>query len=612
MNFLRRMGSVSTILLILLALCGVNAVSAESATPVAPEGEFSASAANILTISTSDGGVIPAGTQILIMGGSGFPAGVAYSGTLATDQPSPYTVSDFFTTTGLVYLASVSNAAGYGDAESDIFDADTPTNVTLQRTFVPGTLTVSTSDGGMIPAGTRISVYGGNPYPAGPAYGETLAADTPSPYTVTGFVPDPAYVYMASAWDAEGYTDADSDIFDADESVNVVLQAIPAIPGTLTISTSDGGVIPAGTTITVMGGASSPIGPAYSETLVTDQASPYTVSGFVPNTDYVYMAFVENAEGYEDATSSQFNGDVSTNVELQAVPEVTTGSVNLTVTTDDGGNIPAGAIISVGGVTYTATGSETSGSVIPFAEVPAGGQAVSITNAAPYNDATSTVFVVAGESNDGSILLSQSPDTTGSILLTVNTSDGGDIPAGTTFVLGGVTFVATSGDVSTADLASGTVVPFADVPEGPQTLTVTNADPYQDYTGQVTVVAGQTTDASITLILAQEPEAPTPTPTQPSESGIPTPTAPTTQPTSPQNPVIPGRTPVPGDSQPGDGTSGGNAGNGGTTGGGSGVTALPSTGQQPAGTSESPWLLLGLVTLLAAVALGGARRMQRR
>jgi hypothetical protein len=436
--------------------------------------------------------------------------------------------------------------------------------------------------------------------------------DTPSPYLVTGFIPQPGYVYLYDAWDAPGYDDATSGTVAADASVELVLQ-LTTYTVTLNVTTSDGGVIPAGTNYTFTDSLNNTV---LSGTLAADETSPWTATiTDVPAGEYTLE--VTGAAGYQDFSLTDTVSDTTTtfDVELQVVPP-TTGTVNLTVTTDDGGNLPAGTEITVGGISYTATGSEASGSVIPFAGVPAGIQAIAATNAAPYNDATGAVDVIAGDSVDASIVLSQDPVTTGSISLTVTTSDGGAIPTGATFTLGGVTFTASGSDFSTADLASGSVIVFDNVPQGTQVLTVTNAAPYEDFTGSVTVVAGQTTDAGITLVLAQEPatptptepSAPSPTPTEPSEPGAPSPTA-TIPPFNPQNPVLPGKTPVPGDGTQGDGTSGNN---GSVNGGGSGVTALPSTGQNPAGSNDATWLLLGLVALLAIGTLGAARRMQQR
>jgi hypothetical protein len=288
-----------------------------------------------------------------------------------------------------------------------VFNADVSTNVELQKVFVPGILTVSTSDGGVIPAGTRISVMGGVPYPAGPAYGETLATDVPSPYTVSGFTPVSGLVYMASVWDATGYNDADSSVFAADVSTNVELQ-VATYTVTLNITTSDGGAIPAGTTYNFTDSLNNSV---LSGTVAADQPSPWqpTITDVLAGE---YTLTITNAAGYQDLSQTETVSATATtfDVELQVVPP-TTGSVALTITTEDGGAIPTGASITVGSETVVASGAEVSGAdtasgtTFTFSNLAPGTQPIQVTNAAPYADFTGSVVVTAGQASASSIEL---------------------------------------------------------------------------------------------------------------------------------------------------------------------------------------------------------------
>jgi hypothetical protein len=136
--------------------------------------------------------------------------------------------------------------------------------------------------------------------------------------------------------------------------------------------------------------------------------------------------------------------------------------------------------------------------------------------------------------------------------------------------------------------ASGTTLTFASLDPGTYPVTVANASPYQDATGSVDVVAGETAQVSIDLqVVAPTPPA--------NASPVVTQTAPSAPPTSVSTTAPSG---------PSGGTSGGSAA--------PAVKALPNTGSGQSSEDPGLFLLLGAISLiLAAGSLGWRRRRGR-
>ncbi|HEU0164342.1 MAG TPA: hypothetical protein VFQ54_04805, partial [Thermomicrobiales bacterium] len=185
-------------------------------------------------------------------------------------------------------------------------------------------------------------------------------------------------------------------------------------------------------------------------------------------------------------------------------------------------------------------------------------------------------------------------ETTGSVTLILTTSDGGPVPNGA-IVCVGDQCQAVGASVSSA--AVGTTLTFVGLDPGTYPLTVTNAAPYLDATGSVTVTAESTTNASIVLQLA----AVTVT-TVPTEPGAATPIVTGTA----------GPTQAPGDgnaipTQRAGGSDG--AAPPSRTDGAPAVKALPNTG---AGGGSSDASLTLLLLAIVAVAGGGILTWRRR
>ncbi|MGI8406786.1 MAG: hypothetical protein ACR2OE_18825 [Thermomicrobiales bacterium] len=95
-HILRISGVFALLLMVTFGTAGTVSAqeSADNATPVVTGegGDFSAAATapKTINVTTSDGGAIPTGKVISIMGGTSLPGGPAYSDTLTADQTSPW------------------------------------------------------------------------------------------------------------------------------------------------------------------------------------------------------------------------------------------------------------------------------------------------------------------------------------------------------------------------------------------------------------------------------------------------------------------------------------------------------------------------------------------
>lgn len=202
--------------------------------------------------------------------------------------------------------------------------------------------------------------------------------------------------------------------------------AAAAAPVTVTVTTSDGNPIPSGTRLSIFGGTRFPISPAYGDTLVADQASAWTWT-FNGDTAYVYQLYIENAAGYYDFTSEVFAGETTTelNIVLQAIPAATY-TVDLNVSTSDGGAVPDGASYEFSDITGgapgtvvlsgTVSGDQTSPWSVQITGVEAGTYSLSVTDANGYEDLTQT-GEVNGESTSFDVELQAVPEPTATATL---------------------------------------------------------------------------------------------------------------------------------------------------------------------------------------------------
>ena len=218
------------------------------------------------------------------------------------------------------------------------------------------------------------------------------------------------------------------------------------------------------------------------------------------------------------------------------------------------------------------------------------------------------------------------PPTTGTVDLTLQTSDEGDIPDEAQVCIGAMceTVGSTGGADVQAASPSPVTITFADVAAGPQTVTVTGAAPYEDHSGTIDIAAGNTLNLEITL---QLPDVAAPSPTIPGTDPTVTPTpgsdeTPTVTPTpdggaAPTSTATPGSGGEPTATSPAGGpgpvltpTAADQSGAPTTPSPGSGVTQLPSTGTGSAGGGS--WLLLlvgaGLIVMASAAFIRRAGR----
>jgi hypothetical protein len=534
-----------------------------------------------LTLTTSDATSIPAGTTWSFAGQSGTIATTTDSGLVIDLEPVLYG-------THTLSVATPGNAFTYTDSNVVIDATTRDLTVIITRYYSAVTLKLTTSDNSDIPAGTQWGLVG------------TDKSGTIDTAMTTGLVIDLGSVefgqyglVVRTPLDIFYYNAVVAITQDPQELVVDITDASAPEDHTaavdLTIHVNDATNIPAGTTwaLTLADDGYTPVA---SGAVPPASASPYNVAvaDALPWGQYVFFVYSPELIYYQayvvNIAQDTFSYDI--------LFEHRQGDLTATVSTSDDGDIPVGTTWSI----TDADNTEIQAGTITGAT----GSPLDLTNPVDYGTYTLTMtdptgaylpfvegFAVYQPVTSLNFTLTTVPPVAGDVELTVTTSNGEPVPTGTIITIGGVTMLVTGDGVTVADIASGTVVSFSGVPEGEQGILVTNATPYEDYAGTVEIVAGETIDAAIELRLAQAPPVLTPTPTpNDGDTGTVIPGKPGVEPTAPAT------TP---------------AGETGTD-----VTTLPSTGQHQAGTSDAPWLVLGLVTLLALVTLGAACRVQRR
>ncbi|MGB3307634.1 MAG: hypothetical protein WBA63_15720 [Thermomicrobiales bacterium] len=547
--------------------------------------EAAANFSGFLVLTTSDGGVIPSGSTYTVTNITGGGSTVVFSAPLFWDWASPATLP-IVPIPPLPKNAQIRvdvSAEGYQPFSQQYTLGDILFFIsgTLQKEpeKAPVDIVITMSDGGLIPDGMTWSFQQDDyteiesgAVPSGSASGWTVSLTNPVPegnYVLLVRTPDNLYFYFYVVVVSLPSTTLTVN-FDRMTAVNIE------------ISMSDGGLLPDGLMwsfeqgdYTEIDGGTVPDGSASGWTV--SLADPVPAGSYVllvrtPDNLYYYFYVVVVA------------GDTTT---LPVVFDRVQGDVTATFVTSDGGDVPAGTTWTITDESSNVVQSGTLSAPIP------NGGLLPNTNPLAYGNYLLTVdadgylpyatgFVVDAASIAFDIELQEVPPTTGTVNLTVTTSDGGAIPTGTIITIGGVSYVVSDlGEVSAADAASGTVFVFTDVPAGMQPITVTNAAPYADATGEVEVEAGSTVDAAIVLQRTVEPSPTvTPSPTVSPTSAPAEPTA-TAQPT--QAPAQPTAVPH-------------------KPGGKSTISALPNTGQ---GTATQDGMNTALLALAAALLLAG-------
>jgi len=379
-----------------------------------------------LGISTSDNGDVPVGSTYEFTNiTDGEPGTVVLSGTVSDDQASPWSVPITDVEAG-TYMLTITGADGYLDlTQTGIVDAEFTTFGVELQVIPPTTytviLSVATSDDGNIPAGTSYTFTDSNDTMV---LSDTLAADQTSPWAPQ-ITDVPAGDYTLAVTGAAGYEDLlQSATVDAEHTnFSVTLQASYAT--SFAITTSDNGDIPVGTAIEVFNIMDGEPGAQMASIELTDpEVSPFSgLLGFLTPGTYRMDVF---APGYQ--TFSQIytisENQTSFDVFLQAIPSEK-GTIELTVRTADNGDIPAGTIITVGAISYTmsdllgmvpvSAADVASGTVIETSEIPAGTQALTVTQAAPYADFSGSIDVVAGDTIAPTITLQLAQEPTATI-----------------------------------------------------------------------------------------------------------------------------------------------------------------------------------------------------
>jgi len=199
------------------------------------------------------------------------------------------------------------------------------------------------------------------------------------------------------------------------------------------------------------------------------------------------------------------------------------------------------------------------------------------------------------------------PAVSGAIVV-LDTGDGAEIPDGALVCVADQCQSVGASAVSAA-AASGTSLTFDNLAPGTYVVTLTNAAPYADATGSVTVPEDGYGELRLTLTIAQIPTevpaeptatvpgAATPIATDPAEPTVPAPA-----------PTEPGSGPAPTSPPTNGGSNGGVSSAGGGNAAGPSVSALPNTGTGTTSSSTPSWAILTGALLIVAIAGIGWRR----
>jgi len=504
-----------------------------------------------VTLDTDDDNAVPAGTtwelrdqtDAIVQSGTLVDA-IADGGTLPITNPIEFGTYEL-----------VIDAPGYLPSTTAVnannpWFTDYDVTATLEFESYPISLSVSMSDSGTLPYGLEWSlrdndstvVFQSGDVPGGEASGWSITLpDEAIPGTYTLWVTGNGY----SSGVALPVPDWTSHDFVLDRLLGNL---------TVTLDTDDDADVPAGTAwdlrdVNGVSLQSGTIDPAVADGSTLPITNPI---------EYGVYTLEINAPGYFPYSTQVNITDPWTTTyeitaELNLIP--TTGDVSLTLTTEDGGDIPTGTRIQIGNVVYEVVDGDiapvsaadiTSGTTVTLSGIAPGEQPITITNAAPYQDATSSVEVVAGETSDSALTLQLAPTPTAT--------------------------ATPEPSATTEPTETPAIEPTATSPAEPTATETAPVDPTA------------TTEPSATSEPTEPSTTATPTATSPAE---PTATGTTTPST-----VVPTTSVSP------------------TTPGGSTITTLPNTGQTGAAGQGGtfPLIALGGAMLLLLAAIGLRRR----
>ena len=209
--------------------------------------------------------------------------------------------------------------------------------------------------------------------------------------------------------------------------------------------------------------------------VTTGQVTSTTLTGITPgsHTVVVKMSGFEDAGQQVTVTAGQTTQATLTLNPVQQTP--TTGAISIS-------SVPTGATVFLDGVTTGQVTSTTLTGITP-------GSHTVVVKMSGFEDASQQVTVTAGQTSQATLTLNpvQQTPTTGAISVS-------SVPTGATIFLDGVT----TGQVTSTTLTG--------ITPGSHTVVVKMSG-YADARQQVTVTAGQTTQATLTLI----PTMPVPT-----------------------------------------------------------------------------------------------------
>jgi hypothetical protein len=485
----------------MLALCLAlvasisNAAAQEMATPIAPdEPEFSAAAVvskvawDIPTFQTDMGGVF---TRTLAIEGTGE----------VTDSWFTITVP---AGTTLVSIDTI------GDGTCVITDAVGPEiNGTIANDvgdFACAIEAVWSVPGSAITEGSTISLIANTQIDGGtfgaaaaihfvtPAAGSTMSlAVSPDPLAPDGTPVQIVVVLSVPLFDATaqpvltvnvplpaGWTyDSGSSVCSVSPTCSNYSTAAPVLAdGNITATLDTTGLSPfAATTLTVTLNVSPPVAAAPGQTW-----------------DFTATATV----AYEGFNDSVLNGGTRT-------VRMVSGTAKITLKTASGDDIPDQTEVCLDAICQTVIGDQPSNSVVSFPSIFPDDYVVTVT-APGFRDGTGSVTVTDRATGATTITLDAQA---GDAEITLSTVNGGDIPTGAGVCLGDHCELAD--DIVAAAIASGSKVVFEDVIPGTYVITVQNAAPYVDATGEITITDGETATAEITLQLPAATVTPTTT-----------------------------------------------------------------------------------------------------
>lgn len=545
-----------------------------------------------VTVTTTHGTDIPAGTtwslDLAGVGGANGAYHGAQSGTLNSALPSGGTLPIANPVEFGTYTLTI-NAPGYEPysttiPHTNVWVPDTAVTAELLPLSSEVSLGVTMSDGGDIPPGLSWTLYPSGswtPLQSGPV------TDGASSFTAT--LADPVDYGTYQLWiTGAGYSSGQAIVVDAPTFHHDFVLDRLAGGLTVTVTTSNGAAIPAGTTWSLdfsgVGGAAvfGPQGGTLDAPLPS--GSPLPIQNPVEYGTYTLTIDAPGFAPYSttiDHTDPWFP-DTSVTAELQALES----EVSLGVTMSDHGPIPVGLTWTL----YPAGSWEP----LQSGEVTAGGTSFTATLPEPVPYGTYQLWITGNGYSSGQVIVVDAPTfhhdfvlerLIGSIAVFITTSDGSDIPAGAEWQLSGPTVEPVAGGtVDTPFASGGLLVSVPDLEYGPYLFEM-HAPGYEAIVRSIEHTDPWNPETVVTFELVL---IPTPTPTG-TVTVVPTATATATASAT---------TPAPTATAKATGTPN--------------VTTLPKTGQGAGDGMGSPAVLLavalGMALLAIAIRLIPARR----